>query len=396
MDWRCLTVIVIGVTVGCQSERPGLVGGERGKPPMPSGLLDLREADPAVATPRLQKADEPEAKPVSTASFLDRTAATSSPDDEVVATIRATVNGVPILESEVRNACFYLLQQIQSLPEGEREAQQKEVLSKTLDTLIERELVLQEANARFGGKNSAKFMDKLKEAADREFDRQIVKSLKQQHGIKNDEEFKARLKAQGTSLTGLKKQFEKQFIYQEYLRFRAGPALDRIGHQQLLEYYHSHPDEFQTVDSVNWQDLFVASARHPSPEAARQFAEQLRQRAIRGEDFVQLVKEYDNGDASYRNGEGFGHKRGEIKPVEAEPVLFSLKDGEVGPLVELGNGYHIVRLVKREYAGKMPFDPKTQAKIRDKLRMEVFTRESKRVVAELRRKATIEIAKQPE
>lgn len=393
MDWRCVAAILVGVTVGCQSERPGLAGVDgvvNGRPPVPGGLLQLRD-EATSSTSRLQKADEPEQKPVAPTSFLDRTAATESPDDLIVAAIRATVNGVPILDGEVRSACFYLLQQTQGLPEGERQARQKEILDKTLEALVERELVLQEANARFGGRNG-KFMDKLKEAAAREFDRQVVKSLKAQNGIKNDEEFKVKLRAQGVSLEGLKKQFERQFIYQEYLRFRAGPALERIGHEQIRDYYEGHPDEFQTVDAVDWQDLFVAAARHPSRDAARTFAEQLRQRAIQGDDFVQLVKEHDNGDASYRNGEGFGSKRGEIKPTEAEAVLFSLKDGEVGPLIELTNGYHVVRLVKRERAGRMPFDARTQGKIRDKLRMDVFTRESKRVVADLKRKAAIDIA----
>lgn len=390
MDWRCTAAILIGVTVGCQSDRPGLAGVAGGQPPLPTGLMDLKE--PTAPTSRSQKPDPVERKPVEPASFLDRTVATSAADGTVVSAIRATVNGVPILENEVRGACFYLLQQVQNLPEAEREAKQKEILDKTLEVLIERELVMQEANTRFGGKNSARFMDKLKEAAAREFDRQVVKSIKAQSGIKNDEEFKTRLKAQGMSLETLKKQFERQFIYQEYLRFRAGAALDRIGHEQIRDYYQSHAEEFQAVDSVEWQDLFIAAGRHSSREAAGQFAEQVRQRAIRGEDFVRLVKEHDNGDASYRNGEGFGQKRGEIKPAEAEPVLFSLKDGDVGPLVELTNGFHIVRLVKRQHAGKLPFDSKLQQKIRDKLRMDVFNRESKRVVAELKRKSTIEIA----
>jgi parvulin-like peptidyl-prolyl isomerase len=397
MDWRCVAAVLVGVAVGCQTERPGLAGVDgvvNGRPPVPGGLMQLRD-DASPSTSRLQKSDEPEQRPVAPTGFLSRTAAVETPDEQIVSSIRATVNGVPILDGEVRSACYYLLQQTQNLSEGERQARQKEILDKTLEAMIERELVLQEANARFGGKNS-KFMDKLKEAAAREFERQVVKSLKVQNGIKNDEEFKAKLKGLGVSLESLKKQFEKQFIYQEYLRFRAGPELERMGAEQIREYFKSHAEEFQTVDSVDWQDLFVAASRHPSREAARQFAEQLRQRAIKGDDFVQLVKEHDNGDASYRNGEGFGHKRGEIKPTEAEAVLFSLKDGQVGPLVELTNGFHIVRLVKRENAGKVAFDAKTQSKIREKLRTDIFTRVSKRVFSELKRKATIEIASKEE
>jgi parvulin-like peptidyl-prolyl isomerase len=73
-------------------------------------------------------------------------------------------------------------------------------------------------------------------------------------------------------------------------------------------------------------------------------------------------------------------------------VLFRLRDGEVGPLVELETGFHVVRLVKRQHAGVLPFDSKVQTQIRDKLKGEIFQLEMKRIVRELKRKAVIEIA----
>ena len=71
-----------------------------------------------------------------------------------------------------------------------------------------------------------------------------------------------------------------------------------------------------------------------------------------------------------------------------------MKDGEITAL-ELANGFHVIRLVKREYAGTKPFDEKTQAQIRDKLRNEVFAREAKKIVEDLRSRATIEVASPP-
>jgi hypothetical protein len=325
-----------------------------------AGCCNCEDAHRLLAAPESRRG---RAEAVAPVSFLDRTAAVSSPDDQVVSAIRATVNGVPILDGEVRSACFYLLQQTQSLPEGERQVRQKEILDKTLEALLERELVLQEANARFGGKNS-KFMDKLKEAAAREFDRQVVKSLKAQNGIKNDEEFKAKLRAQGVSLESLRKQFEKQFIYQEYLRFRAGPALERIGHEQIRDYYNSHAEEFQTVDSVDWQDLFVAASRHPSREAARQLAEQIRQRAIKGDDFVKLVKEHDNGDASYRNARASATARRD-QARRGRVGSLCTQRRPVGPLVELTNGFHVVRLINASTPARWPSTPDA-GKIREK------------------------------
>jgi parvulin-like peptidyl-prolyl isomerase len=168
------------------------------------------------------------------------------------------------------------------------------------------------------------------------------------------------------------------------------PRVDRAtGHQEIVEYYRDHPSEFQQVDSVKWHDIFVDAARYRSREEARAVADQLASRARSGEDVIQLVK-YDNGDASYRNGEGLGQKRGEIKPVEAEAILFAMREGE-SRVLELPNGYHVVRLVKREFAGQLPLDDKTQDVIRKKLQMQVVDKETKRFVEELKLKATIEI-----
>ena len=85
---------------------------------------------------------------------------------------------------------------------------------------------------------------------------------------------------------------------------------------------------------------------------------------------------------------GIGAKRGEIKPPEAENVLFQLKDGETA-VVELEKGFHVVRLVKRDYAGQTPFDEKTQKQIKEKLTNEIGQVEMKRIVNKLKREAMI-------
>ena len=74
---------------------------------------------------------------------------------------------------------------------------------------------------------------------------------------------------------------------------------------------------------------------------ARKLAEELVARAKSGADFVALCKENDDGDSTLRNGVGIGRKRGEIQPALIEPFLFRMPVGEVGPIVEVTNGYHV-------------------------------------------------------
>src|SRR5205807_262759 len=121
----------------------------------------------------------------------------------------------------------------------------------------------------------------------------------------------------------------------------------------------------------------------PTLADARQFAEQVVARWRGGEELEQLLA-LDDGTARANKGEGIGETREDIRPRELEPLLFAMKDGEFGPLVEMPTGVHIFRLVKRENAGVMAFDDKVQRMIENKLKNEVFDRERRHLVRELR------------
>src|SRR5262249_37152890 len=141
-----------------------------------------------------------------------------------------------------------------------------------------------------------------------------------------------------------------------------------------------------------WQDIFVAvGAKHPTHADARRFAESLAQRARAGEDFARLAKQFDEGTSAFNDGLGYGQRRGEIKPPEVEPHLFALKDGQIGPVVEISTGYHIIRLVKREYAGQLPLNDKVQTQIRTRLRNEMANRMYKHLLKELRERVKDDI-----
>jgi parvulin-like peptidyl-prolyl isomerase len=311
---------------------------------------------------------------------------------EVALSVRAHVNGVPIFEDEVKEMCLPLLLRLSpDLSESERAAKQVQIFNEALEQVIDREVALQDAFARLS-RGGQQYLDKLKTAASKDFDR-ALRDMKTRSGAKSDEEFKALLRSQGQTLEGLRRQFERNFMFREYVRSRIFPQVERYtSHQEILTYYNDHPSEFQAIDSVKWQDIFIDASRYHTRDEARGFAQQLVTRAQAGEDFNELLK-FDNGDSSYRNGEGFGQRRGEIKPQEAEPILFRLKDGEVGPIVEMPTGFHVIRLVKRQYAGLIPLDQNTQEEIRKKLQNAVADRETKRLLAELRQNATIEVEK---
>ncbi|MFN5289289.1 MAG: peptidylprolyl isomerase [Planctomycetia bacterium] len=296
--------------------------------------------------------------------------------------IVAIVNGEAVLEEEVR---LSLSQGIGESSLGEQ-ARRKAAITQ----LVEREIVIQDAQNKLSKNPQAKkFLDKLQELATKEFDR-YIRLLKDRNKIPTDEDFQAMLESQGMSLDLLRRQSERNFMATQYMQSRIMPSLDRIGHKQIRDYYDSHKEEFQISDSVEWKDIFISFRNSGSKEEALKLAQVISERAKKGEDFAKLSKEYCHGDGAFRGGEGIGRKRGEIKPVQVENYLFSMSDGEVGPLVEIPTGIHIIKLVKREFAGLRTFDEKIQKQVRDKLRNEAAQFEMKRIVTDLKRQSVIE------
>jgi len=381
------SVIALAVSIGCGTDRPVRAPSE-----VSSTTRDVSK------TPSVARSQKEEPKGVVQTGLLD-----SLPDssNEVIngqsaASIRATVNSVPIFDEEVQATSFQYLAVISRLPEPEQSVKRREVLKEALDQLVERELIIQDAVSRLQkvGKST---LERLKDGANKEFDKRWVREIKIRNGLKSDEELQDLLRKQGLSLDTIRRQWTRQFMATEYMRSRIGPFLDKISREQMLDYYEKHAEEFKIDDAVEWQDICIGTNTPRSPnrdrEAARKLAEEIAGKAKSGADFVVLCKANDDGDSTLRNGAGIGRKHGEIQPAPLESYLFRMPEGEIGPVVEVGSSFHVIRLVKREYAGKQSFDEGVQKEIRNKLRGEIFSREAKKIIVELRRKAVIEYAR---
>ena len=352
--------------------------------PPPRAQADLSDPTLTVARSQQPEAGAPKAPPSPRPADL----ITGQP----AARIGATVNNQAILNEEILAAAYQGLMAARELPEPERAQRRAELWNQSLNQLVEREVVLQDAFSKLEKAGGKKNLDKLKEEASEQFDKTVLRNWMKAGKFKTQDDFQDYLKLQGVSLDMLRRQWERNFMAMEYLRSRVHPFLEQVGPHQILEYYDKHPEEFHQPDSVKWQDLFVDRDKFPSADEAHRFAEQLAERARGGEDFAKLAEQFDNGDSSFRKGAGIGAKHGEIKPPEAENTLFQLKDGETA-VIALEKGFHVVRLVKRDYEGATPFDEKTQKQIKEKLTNEAAQVEMKRIVNKLKHEAVIVYAK---
>jgi peptidyl-prolyl cis-trans isomerase SurA len=386
---------------GCLMQPPATLPVSRDTP----FVLDVPDTDKHTTTARFQQAEmpappqpltgqipPPPGQPAAPTPGLQPVGLSALNKSPGTVHVRAWVNGKPIFEDEVFNILGPQLRKIiTEAPPAQRDDEMQKAFSKTLETLIDNELLVQEA-LRMLEKNP-KFLEKMKSYASKEAQKQIAGQMRRME-VPTIEEYKVVLLGQGTTLESVRRMLERDMIAGEFLRAKIRPNIEKeVCHEVIFDYYKQHLNEFMQVDRVKWQDIFIAvGPKHPTMADAKQFAAQLLQHWVAGEDIAKLV-EFDDGDSRFRKGDGAGEIKGDIKPRELEPYLFALKDGEFGPPLELTTGVHIYRVLKRDVAGVMPFDDKTQTLIGNKLKNEMAEQERRHLIRHLRERALIEIEK---
>jgi len=344
------------------------------------GPSTVRSQTPQIEQP--PQPGQPTIVPVTNITMNDAKPDSMPAQGETQVRIVATIGTTPIYDREVREA-VYQHSELFRLPPFERKAKEKEMYKQELRKLVERELILDELFAMLKDKKQASALKGLKDSAAKEADNRM-REIQKTYKIPNEEVLKEFLQAQGLTMAGMRRHFERGFMMQVFLSERLKARVNSIGLYEIRDYYDEHPEEFQTVDSVKWQNLFVRIDRFQSREQAKKYAEDLMNRA-RGEEFAKLI-EFDQGDSKSRDGFGFGEAKGKINPPELETTILAMKPGEV-TMVDFGSGFHIVRIAERNYAGRRPYNDKVQDDIRKKLSGLISEREYYRIVDTLWRKS---------
>ena len=308
---------LLAAACGCGSDRVALLAPD---PDLAKAIAAAGVGKPADDVARAQKPAENQAAPAPLIKPLDLPPdrPTDVANAPPVATVIATVNAEAILAEEVRATVYTALMAVRQLPAAEQGPKTNEIINAALTQIIEREIVLQDLNARFSekgpaGKQGAKILKKLEEAGTKEFDRQVLEAMRKGSGMKTEDDFKNYFRAQGMSLEMVRRQWQRSFIAMEYLRQRVYDSTAKYTtHPYLEAYYTDHPEEFKVDDNVvSRQDMFIDASKHPTRGlCGRIYRGDLADPAYaKAKTFVKLAKQYDNGDSSLRkDAEGIGRR----------------------------------------------------------------------------------------
>ncbi len=281
--------------------------------------------------------------------------------------VAATVNGQRIYFSEVED--YYA-----RVPEPLRDQLTKDIV---LDQIISQEVLVQEAR-------------RLRvSVSDRELDDLISNAIVQSGWT--EEQFRQVIAAQGMTLRDLKDLYRVSLVIEKLINQTVLSQIE-IDDDEIDEYYYQNVASFQAAsDQVSAQHILIrAGDQFRTESEALSIAEEIRQRAVDGEDFSELAVQYSE-DLSVEDNQGnlgfFG--RG-MMVQEFEDAAFSLSVGEISEPILTDFGYHVILIIDKRNEGDIAPLSEVKEQIRNALLQERQQSAVEQYIRELRENANIQ------
>jgi parvulin-like peptidyl-prolyl isomerase len=220
----------------------------------------------------------------------------------------------------------------------------------------------------------------------------ILDGLKKENKIETDEQLKEALKQEGMTLADLRRNIERRMLVS---RVEQNEILGRIAVSEVeaREYYDAHLGEFTTPPSVTLREIFITlpGDGKPTPAeetAARDKADQVRQRATAGEAFEKLAAELSDAPSKANAGLIGPLNVADLSP-ELRKMVEAMKPGQISETLRSPRGYQILKLESSTPPETLPFD-QAKAQISDRVFTDKRREEYDKFLARLRSQAIIE------
>jgi hypothetical protein len=203
-----------------------------------------------------------------------------------------------------------------------------------------------------------------------EFDQHEVPALVKEFGVRDNIELKQYLKDKlGSSLDRERMLWIRSKIAQQWIMFNMQEASGECTHDEMMEFYTNHKNQFTSETRAQWQELFVAFSNHPTEGAAQNKIAWMGNQVVAGYPFEEIAKVNSEGFNASKGGFWDWTKKGSLTSLELEQAVFSLPVNKMSPIIKGDKGFHIIRVVKREEAETTPFI-EAQVTIRERIKME--------------------------
>jgi parvulin-like peptidyl-prolyl isomerase len=249
-----------------------------------------------------------------------------------------------------------------AMPPEQIEMYRELLLQQHVMQLVKSKLVLRAAKSKLDTDK----LPEMKKQLLKEYEKQAIPKIKKDFGVKTDEELNAVLKSKHTTREKIQDDFFNDWLIQRWLQEEV-EFDETVKHEELLDYYHQHLDEYKFPAKAQFEELRVDFAKHRDKEEAWRLICELGNQVSRGADWAELAKARSEGLHADKGGRYDWISKGSLRSAPLDEAVFSLPIGQSSKVVEDDRGYSIVRVVDRNEAGVTSFED-AQVGIRDKIK----------------------------
>jgi parvulin-like peptidyl-prolyl isomerase len=183
----------------------------------------------------------------------------------------------------------------------------------------------------------------------------------------------------------------RQVFYQRKIYPKAQPTAD-----DMRRYYERNlKTEFSEVDQAQFRMIKITSQNMGGREQAIDKIRQLREQAVRGDDFAKLASGINHDPNLMKSGGRVGGEEGWIQRgafalTEVEEAVWKLQPGEVSDVIEVGPAFYIAKLEQRKLGRVRPFeDEDVQRQIEQTLRRQQIAQRREREQEKLLKESVV-------
>jgi len=302
---------------------------------------------------------------------------------EVIDGIAAIVNNDVVTLSQVRDLIGARERSLREIYRGaELENKLKEMRLSAIKDLIDRQLILQEFR---------KLQEKGAAIPDYVADDRIQAIIRQEFGG-DRAAFVRTLQAQGYTLTQFR-ELEKEKIVIQAMRQQKVDNNFVISPTQIQAYYEKNKQAYATPEQVKLRMVVVregSSGDIPDIGSKRELAEEIRDKVAKGAEFDRMAEMYSEDETTQQVGGDWGWIERNTLNEKLTNVAFSMRPGEVSPVIGIDNTYYIITVEAKRNATIKPIGD-VRNEIEKNLIQQERSKAQERWLDTLRQKAYIKI-----
>lgn len=156
-----------------------------------------------------------------------------------------------------------------------------------------------------------------------------------------EESFKETLLTRCIDYNEWKQRLREQLLIRKIVRERT-KSIGSISYDSIRSYYEQRHEEFSHPPRVKFVHVIATT---------RSDAEALVSRLRGGEDMEKMVEGHSLGYGIQGDGGGSWHSK-DMLPQALSEAAFSLPVGQISPIIQTAYGFHVIKVLQRELAGR--------------------------------------------